>query len=92
MSVGISCHYSEQASYYAAPALPFLAIETTMTNRRRERLHVMAQVEQQMAEAEAVLVGETDDAILLRTSELLAEHRSMLADVELKLREDERRR
>ena len=56
-----------------------------MTDRRRELLRVMAQTEQLTAEVEAVRVGETDDAILLRTSELLA-------DVELKLREDERRR
>ena len=52
----------------------------------------MARLEQLMAEAESVLVGESDDDIQLRTSKLLAEHRSMLADVELKLREDEGRR
>ena len=48
----------------------------------------MAQIEQLMADAENVLVGDTDDEILLRTSELLADHRQMLADVASKLRED----
>ena len=52
----------------------------------------MARLEQLMAEAESVLAGETDDEILLHTSNLLSEHRRMLMDVESKLREDERHR
>jgi len=41
----------------------------------------MARIEQLMAEAESITVGETDDEIRLRASKLLAEHRRMPADV-----------
>ena len=57
-----------------------------MSDRRRELLRIMARIEQLMAEAEAITVGETDDEIILRATELLAEHRRMLADVDGKLR------
>jgi hypothetical protein len=43
----------------------------------------MARIEQLIAEAEETLAGEMDD-ILLRASELVAEHKRMLADVERK--------
>ena len=46
----------------------------------------MARIEQLMAKAESITAGETDDAILLRASDLLAEHRRVLADLEGKLR------
>jgi hypothetical protein len=48
----------------------------------------MARVDQLIAEAESITVGEADDEILLRASALLAEHRRMLADVERELRLD----
>lgn len=46
----------------------------------------MVRIEQLMAEAQSITYGETNDAILLRASKLLAEHRRMLADVDQKLR------
>ena len=50
----------------------------------------MARIEQLMADAESITVGDTDYEILLRASALLAEHRRMLADVERELRLDSR--
>jgi hypothetical protein len=61
-----------------------------MTNEyRRELLCVMAHIEQLAAEAEKVSIAVHDDEILLRTSALLAEHRSLLTGVEWKLRSDD---
>jgi hypothetical protein len=62
------------------------------TERRRKLLRIMARIEQLIAEAEDILVGETDDEILLRTSKLLAEQKRMLADMEQKFREDDQAR
>lgn len=47
----------------------------------------MARIEQLMAEAESITIDKTVDEILFRASELLAEHRRMLVDVEEKLRD-----
>ena len=46
----------------------------------------MSRIEQLIA-AEDIMAGDTDDEILLRTSELLAQQRRMLADVQHKLSE-----
>jgi hypothetical protein len=48
-------------------------------------LRIMARIEQLMAEAESITVGDTDDEILLHASELLDEHRRLPADAERKL-------
>ena len=47
----------------------------------------MSRIEQLNAEAEDIMADDTDDEILLRTSELLAEHRCMLSEVQRKLTE-----
>jgi hypothetical protein len=57
-----------------------------MSDCRRELIRIMARIEQLMSEAEGITAGNTDDEILRRTSNLLAEHTRMLADVEKQLR------
>jgi len=61
-----------------------------MSDRRRELIRIIVRTEQLIVEAESITAGDTDDEILLRASKLLAEHRQMLADVERKLRSDDR--
>ena len=47
----------------------------------------MSRIEQLIAATKEIMAGDTDDEILLRTSELLAEHRCMLSEVQRKLTE-----
>ena len=61
-----------------------------MSNGHRAHLlRILARIERQSPEAEALTVDANDDEVLLRASALLAEHRSVLADVEWKLRSDD---
>jgi hypothetical protein len=52
---------------------------------RRELLAIMARIEQLMAAAETLSIEMPEDDVLLRTSELFAEHKYMLAVIERKL-------
>jgi hypothetical protein len=52
---------------------------------RKKLLALQSHVEQLIAECEEVLVGATDDDILLRVSKTLKEFREVLAEVEAKL-------
>ena len=59
------------------------------SGHRARLLRILARIERQFAEAEALTIEAPDYEILLRASALLTEHRSMLADVERKLRSDD---
>jgi hypothetical protein len=53
---------------------------------RRQLLAIMARIEQNITEAEALTVEPADDVVLQRATRQLQENREMLRDVEEKLR------
>ena len=57
------------------------------SGHRARLLRILARIERQIAEAEVLTIEAPDYEI--RASKLLTEHRSMLADVERKLRSDD---
>ena len=63
-----------------------------MTDRSAQLLRLLAHVEQLIAEAEALSVGPCDDDILLRVTKQLTELRNVLAEVESKLNNPNRKR